>query len=89
MSKAWMGSSTPEHQWKSGAWSVKLRGDEFAEISYKGQVLLRSVRALIRDQNWGTLDFIVKKVSESPNQLEVETTSEGFGAHFPGRSSLK
>lgn len=84
MSTAWLSSNSPELQWSSGYWSVKLRGDEFAEISFNGQVLLRSVRALIRDQNWGTPDFIVKKVSESPNQLEVEITSEGFGAHFAG-----
>lgn len=84
MSTAWLSSNSPELQWSSGYWSVKLRGDEFAEISFNGQVLLRSVRALIRDQNWGTPDFIVKKVSESPNQLEVEITSEGFGAHFSG-----
>lgn len=84
MSTAWLSSNSPELQWSSGNWSVKLRGDEYAEISYKGQVLLRSVRALIRDKNWGTPDFIVKKVSESPNQLEVEITSEGFDAHFSG-----
>lgn len=84
MSNAWLSSHAPELQWSSGSWSVKLRGDEFAEISFNGQVLLRSVRALIRDQNWGTPEFIVKKVSESATQLEVEISSEGFDAHFSG-----
>jgi D-apionolactonase len=84
VSLAWISSKASELQWSSGHWSVKLRGDEFAEISFNGQVLLRSVRALIRDQNWGTPEFIVKKVSESPNQLEVEIASEGFDSHFAG-----
>lgn len=63
---------------------MKLRGDEFAEISFNGQILLRSVRALIRDQNWGTPEFIVNKVFESSNHLEVEISSEGYDAHFAG-----
>lgn len=84
MSTAWLSSQAPELQWSSGAWSVKLRGDEFAEISHNGQILIRSVRALIRDQNWGTPEFIVKKVSNGANQLEVQILSEGFDAHFSG-----
>lgn len=89
MSNAWLSSHSPELSWSSGAWLVKLRGDEFAEISLHGQVLIRSIRALIRDQNWGTPEFRVKKVSESANKLEIQLSSEGFGDHFAGTVKLE
>jgi hypothetical protein len=84
MSNAWLSSHAPEIYWSAGAWSLKLRDDELAEISYNGQLILRSVRALIRDQDWNTPSIIVDEVNQTENQLAVKISSSGFGAMFTG-----
>ena len=48
--------------WHSGPWSLMLRGDEFADIAYDGRVVLRSVRAVVRDADWNTADLVVDRV---------------------------
>jgi hypothetical protein len=84
MSNAWLSSHAPEITWSTGAWSLKLRDDELAEISYNGQLILRSVRALIRDQDWNTPSIIIDEVKQTENQLAVKISSSGFGAMFTG-----
>ena len=85
MSNPWLSSHAPEIPWSTGAWSLKLRDDELAEISYNGQLILRSVRALIRDQDWNTPSIIVDEVTQTENQLAVKISSLGFGAMFTGK----
>jgi D-apionolactonase len=85
MSNAWLSSHAPEITWSCGNWSVKLRDDELAEISYSGQLILRSVRALIRDQDWNTPSIIVEEVTQHTNQLAIRISSSGFGALFSGK----
>ena len=85
MSKAWLSSHAPEITWSCGNWSVKPRDDELAEISYNGQLILRSVRALIRDQDWNTPSINVEEVTQSENQLAIRISSSGFGALFSGK----
>jgi D-apionolactonase len=85
MSKAWLSSHAPEITWSCGNWSVKLRDDELAEITYNSQLILRSVRALIRDQDWNTPSIIVEEVTQSENQLAIRISSSGFGAMFTGK----
>lgn len=84
MSNAWLSSHAPEITWRAGAWSLKLRDDELAEISYNSQIVLRSVRSLIRDQDWNTPRIIVDEIIQSENYLAVKTSSEGFDAMFTG-----
>jgi hypothetical protein len=84
MSNPWLSSHAPEITWSTGAWSLKLRDDELAEISYNNQLILRSVRALIRDQDWNTPSIIVDEVTQTENQLAVRISSSGFDALFTG-----
>ena len=84
MPNPWLSSHAPEITWSTGAWSLKLRDDELAEISYNGQLILRSVRALIRDQDWNTPSIIVDEVTQTENQLAVKISSAGFDAMFTG-----
>lgn len=51
---SWAEESTP---WKWGPWSCQLRGDEIADLSFRGQRVLRSVRAVVRDSDWNTADW--------------------------------
>jgi D-apionolactonase len=85
MSNAWLNSHAPEKTFRTGNWSVKLRDDELAEISYNNHLILRSVRALIRDQDWNTPSIIVEEVTQSENQLAIRISSSSFGAMFTGK----
>ncbi|MBM9469399.1 hypothetical protein [Nakamurella leprariae] len=38
-----------------GRWTAELRNDELADIAHDGVVLLRAVRVVVRDQDWGTV----------------------------------
>lgn len=57
-----------------GAWRWELRGDEVADIRYRGRLLLRSVRAVSRDADWGTRELRVEGVQESPAGLRLEVS---------------
>jgi hypothetical protein len=74
--------------WQSGDWQMALREDEFADIKFQGIVVLRSIRALIRDQNWNTADMVIDAFSESAERLAFKVHSAGFGAKFDGTVSV-
>jgi hypothetical protein len=40
-------------RWTSGRWSLEVRGDELADVRCDGRVVLRAVRAVARDEDWG------------------------------------
>lgn len=82
MSGVWNGE--PARTWRSGAWSLELRGDEFADLAYDGHVVLRSVRAVIRDRNWDTAALVVDRIDESDLALTIHVHSEGLGSDLRG-----
>ncbi|MFV0461076.1 MAG: hypothetical protein ACK5MT_20175 [Actinomycetales bacterium] len=56
-------------------WSLSLRGDEVAEICWRGVRLLRGVRPVVRDADWNTIAVRVQsqRVVRSNDLLVVET----------------
>ena len=82
MTDAWSGA--PATEWRSGAWSLELRDDEFADIAYRGHVVLRSVRAVVRDRNWDTAALVVDRVDGSDLALTLHVHSTGLGADLRG-----
>jgi hypothetical protein len=59
--------------WTSGRWSLDLRGDELADLTLDGIPVLRSVRLVLRDRDWGTVDLAVtrREVTSSASTLHV------------------
>ena len=81
---AW-GDDEPEPRvWNSGPWSFELRGDEVADLRFDGSVVLRGVKAVIRDRNWGTVASQAVAVVAHPDSLEVELRFSGLGGEFSG-----
>jgi hypothetical protein len=74
----------PTREWRSGAWSLQLRDDEFADIAHHGSVVLRSVRAVVRDRNWDTAPLVVDRVDTSGIALTLHVHSEGLGSDLRG-----
>ena len=77
----WFSESRP---WRSGLWSLERRDDEFADISYRDRLVLRSVRAVVRDRNWDTARLVVDRVRDSGATLTLYVRSEGLGSSFRG-----
>lgn len=61
-----------EVAWSSGPWTLtRRRGDEFADIAFRGRPVLRSVRLAVRDRDWNTLPLSVDEVRDEPGCLRL------------------
>lgn len=54
-----------------GPWSASLRGAELDDIAFDGELVLRSVRFVVRDQDWTTLPVIVDAVERTTGGLQL------------------
>lgn len=75
----------PERRfWRRGRWRLELRGDELADITFDGRIVLRSIRAVVRDHDWNTADWIVTARGEG-DTLCLDLRTEGsLGCHVSG-----
>lgn len=71
-------------EWRSGAWSLELRGDELADIAFDGTVALRSVRAVVRDRNWDTAQLEIEDIAAEGRELRLRVRITRLGAHLAG-----
>lgn len=69
---AWGETTTPPRAFASGPWQLELRDDELADISFDGRVVLRSIRGVARDRDWGTLAPVVTSVTQTDTTLTVD-----------------
>jgi len=54
-----------------GPWSVSLRGSELDDIAFDGETVLRSIRFVVRDQDWTTLPVVVDAVEPTTSGLHL------------------
>ena len=79
-----------------GPWTAELRGDELAEIAYRGEPVLRGVRAVVRNHNWLTLTPTVQGVRETDDRgarddglIELDVAWAGYGAAYAGTLTIR
>lgn len=82
MTEQWWGEDP--RRWSAGRWSLEVRGDELADISVDGVLVLRSVRAVVRDRDWATASLVVDDVAAHADRLELSVHSSGVGSSFTG-----
>ncbi|MGC5172783.1 hypothetical protein ACLQ2Q_19275 [Microbacterium sp. DT81.1] len=75
---------SPSRTWSCGDWSLELRGDELADIRFRRRLLLRGVRAVVRDADWGTVPTRVVDAEPGESQLTVRLAMEGLGLSVHG-----
>ncbi|MDQ0644185.1 hypothetical protein [Microbacterium murale] len=68
--------------WQADGWSLELRGDELADIRRGGSVILRAVRAVMRDHGWNTVPAVVTGVKSDHESLSLGLRHEGLGAEL-------
>lgn len=78
---SWFTQSTP---WRSGPWSLALRGDELADVAHEGRTVLRSIRAVVRDRDWSTAPLVVDRVTDTDTTLTLHVRSTELGSSFLG-----
>ena len=75
-----------------GGWQFEQRDDEFADLTFDGQLVLRSVRAVIRDRDWNTADLVIDGFTETSDEnsgsVQFSVHSRGFGSAFSGTVRL-
>ncbi|MDQ1058979.1 hypothetical protein QFZ23_002880 [Arthrobacter globiformis] len=77
----------PARTIESGPWRLQLRGDELADIEYRGHPVLRAIRPVVRDHDWRTLIPAVQSVTGDDDgadgfTLRLAVSFTGFGAEY-------
>lgn len=74
----------PARTIESGPWRLQLRGDELADIEYRGHPVLRAIRPVVRDHDWRTLTPVVESVTagSDASALRLTVRFTGFGAEY-------
>ncbi|WEG08226.1 hypothetical protein PU630_13415 [Microbacterium horticulturae] len=67
----------PDRSWRAGDWTLRLRGDELADIAFAGRPVLRSIRAVVRDHDWNTAALVVDGIGESAGGLTLQVRASG------------
>lgn len=74
----------PERRfWRRGRWRLELRGDELADITFDGRIVLRSIRAVVRDADWNTAAWTVA-IGEGETLSLLLSTDGDLGCAITG-----
>jgi len=73
-----MGWAQPGRAWAGGRWSLDLRDDELADLAVDGVVVLRSIRLVLRDRDWGTIDLDLERCEMEPAGLTLSVRGGGI-----------
>ena len=73
LSAVWNEQIAPPTVLTLSDWSVTLRAEEIADITYGGVPVLRGLRVVVRDENWGTPIAVVTatQIESAENVLRV------------------
>ncbi|MCO6391797.1 hypothetical protein GTW25_12230 [Aliihoeflea aestuarii] len=78
---------------RAGALTAELDGINLRAIRWHGVEAIRAIQYLVRDENWGTLDFQVDRLdvaeAEDAFSLHVEARCESAGARLAYRAFIK
>ncbi|WP_258803589.1 hypothetical protein [Pseudarthrobacter sp. NS4] len=72
---------TPAQELAHGPWLLQLRGDEIADIRYRGKPVVRAIRPVVRDHDWRTLSPVIESVTHSQ---DAETLAKTLVIRFTG-----
>ncbi|PJJ70645.1 hypothetical protein CLV46_0167 [Diaminobutyricimonas aerilata] len=81
---AWDVSEPRPEPWAHGPWRLERRGDELADIRFDGTLVLRMIRAVVRDRDWNTVPVEVTGVHRAAGDLRLELRFDGFGVEATG-----
>jgi hypothetical protein len=86
---AWGDDEPTPVPWSSGPWAIELREDELANIRFDGLVVLRSIRAVVRDSDWGTASATVTSLERTESGLIVDIAMRAPGIEVDARITVE
>ncbi|BDZ65314.1 hypothetical protein [Agromyces mangrovi Wang et al. 2018] len=87
--EAW-GDHEPEPVLVSvGDWTLEVRGDELADLAFDGSAVLRSIRAVARDRDWGTVPTVVEALDVRDDGCDLRLRMQGLGADIAARVEVR
>lgn len=86
MTTSWWRESAPT--WRADGWTIELRDDELADICRGDVVILRAVRAVVRDAGWNTVPVSVTDAKLEDESLVLHLRHEGLGANVSSRLAV-
>lgn len=86
---AWSESTEAPVELAAGPWLVELRGDEVADIRFDGVTLLRGVRAVVRDHDWGTAATVSGAAAHDGDALRLDVRFTAPGIDLVGAVTLE
>lgn len=67
-------------RWVSGPWSLERRDSAFDHLCYAGRPVLRGIRPVVRDHDWGTSAMTVDAIQQTGNTVTLRVhTAELHG----------
>lgn len=83
----------PAQTIESGPWRLQLRGDELADIEYRGHPVLRAIRPVVRDHDWRTLTPAVESLTNDDVggtfTLRLAIRFIGFGVEYRAELAVR
>jgi len=79
----------PGERWSSGPWTAELRDDELADLRHGGVLVARSVRAVVRDRDWGTARATVEATERAGGVTRLLLRVAGDGVAAEGELRLE
>ncbi|PZE86630.1 hypothetical protein DEJ00_17360 [Curtobacterium sp. MCLR17_039] len=64
-----------------GPWRLALRGAELADVTFRGTLVLRAIRFVVRDHDWRTADdtVLTRTVDGDDERIRIETSERYDG----------
>lgn len=85
--------SPPRRTISHGVWRVDLAADELVDLRWRGRVILRGIRAVIRDQDWRTLHPTVVRVHDDDaigeRDIRLDIDYAGWGQTYSAVVTLR
>ncbi|MCI2957598.1 hypothetical protein MN032_07835 [Agromyces atrinae] len=72
----------------AGPWSAEIRGGEVDDIRFRGRLVARSIRFVVRDADWGTVPRSVVGVDTTDHGLVLHGHSAGDGPEVAWRLEI-
>src|SRR5699024_787900 len=79
----------PSRTWRSGSWSLQVGQGALEQISFGQHLVLRGIRAVVRDHDWATADLHLDQVEEVEDSLDLAVHTSGLSARLSGHLRVR
>src|SRR5699024_12314801 len=79
----------PSRTWRSGSWSLQVGRGALEQSSCGHHLVLRGIRAVVRDHDWGTAPMHLDQVEEAEDSFDLAVHTSGLSARLSGHLRVR